>query len=75
MSFLLEFGPARFFDNYQKQSFLSLGSDDTADMEPWCTGSTAIIIEIPRNRIDNQHRRSEVLLKFLWDESNGKKIK
>lgn len=39
----LEFGLARFFDYYQKQSFLSLGSDDTADMEQWCT---ATIIQI-----------------------------
>jgi hypothetical protein len=33
MLFSLEFGPARFFDNYQEQSLLSLGSDDT--VTPW----------------------------------------
>jgi hypothetical protein len=58
MLLLLEFGLARSFDIYQKQSFLSLGSDDTADMEPWCTYA-AIVIKFPRNPIDNQHRQSE----------------
>ena len=68
----LEFGPARFFNSYQKQILLSLGSDDTVDMEPWCT-YTAIFIEVPRNPIDNQLRQSKVRLKFLWGESNGQK--
>lgn len=40
----LEFGSTRFSDNYRKQFFLSLGSDDIADLEPWCS---AIIVEIP----------------------------
>src|SRR6266852_3294008 len=70
--FFLEFGPARFFDNYQKQSFLSLGSDDTADLEPWCT-YTATIIEIPRNSIDNQHWTIGSSFEIPFGEAHGKK--
>jgi hypothetical protein len=73
MLLLLEFGLARSFDIYQKQSFLSLGSDDTADMEPWCTYAV-IIIKFPRNPIDNQHRQSEDSFEIPLGRAKRQKI-
>ena len=54
------------FDKYQRQSFLSLGSDDTADMEPQCT---YMAIHHSSRSLDHQHR-----LNFLWGKQNGEKI-
>jgi hypothetical protein len=63
----LEFGSARFSDNHRKQSFLSLGSDDTADLEPWCT---AIIIEIPAILLTISIDDRKVFLNSFWCELN-----